>query len=426
MNRWLLGALVGIIAGFGAYLLVSKKDAPTAAGVALEPPTALQPNPMAPEPVLLAQVIETTDLEPLLDPPAKELKGEPFETESGASPVSLPATQPPPDRIPPAVEETQCGAEKPATPVAITVDNVKQLHEVEALIRDTFRMDINSKTNELAVMPALGIVGIKQDGSKGEIELFSTRDLKATRKLPIDRRHLGLAFSHDGERLAIAIDTNSVTIENLKTGKQVSFDTDKDQPSLAFSPDDRWLVTGGYGTEADLWDVATGKKIRSFEGDEIGGLTPVFSPDGKILVVGNRNSYTRLFEASTGKLLRVLPKKMTCEICFNPAGTTLAIACVDGSIGLWDVKTGKLIREQKTEAEHLFRVDWSPNGELLVTAGSNAKITIWDAKELKPLKELETPESVKFSRFSPDGSRLIIAGGQQQSIECTITIWGVE
>ena len=427
MKRWLSGALVGIFAGFGAYLLVSKKEIALPAVETSKPTTNTAQAPaMFSEPAILARVIETTDLEPLLDPPAKEVTGVPFEPETGATPIFQPSSPAAQDRIPPAVEETLCGLKKPKTPVVISADNVNQLHEVAALTRDTLRIQINSRTNELAVLPLLGILGVKQDGSKGEIEFFKMRDLKATRTLALDQRHLNLAFSHDGERLAIANDKNCVTIENLKTEKQLSFDTDNDQPCLAFSPDDRWIATGGYGTEVEMWDVATGKKIRGFESDEEGGLTPLFSPDGKILVVGNRNSYTRLFETSTGKLINVLDKKLTHEICFNPEGTKLAIAYVDGSIGIWDVKTGKLIREEKTAAEELLRINWSPNGELLVAAGLNGKIMIWDARELKPLRELESPESVCFARFSPDGSRLIIAGSAQGSVQRTITAWGVE
>src|SRR5205814_7480365 len=143
--------------------------------------------------------------------------------------------------------------------------------------------------------------------------------------------------------------------------------------------------TGSSG-KASLWSVASGKKLRDFETDAEGGITPLFSPDGKILAVGNRNSDARLFEASSGKLLYVLPKRMTQEIRFNPAGTVLATTYVDGSIGLWDVASGKSLHMEKTAGEELYTVDWNPKGDLLVTAGRNAKIIIWDAKELKTLK----------------------------------------
>jgi WD40 repeat protein len=176
-----------------------------------------------------------------------------------------------------------------------------------------------------------------------------------------------------------------------------------------------------------MWDPATGKKVRDFETDREGGLTPVFSRDGKYLAIGNRNSDPRLFDPATGKLLHVLPTKMTQEIRFNPASTMLATTYVDGSLGLWDVATGKSIATAKLKAEELYTVDWSPKGDLLVTAGLKAKIVIWDPKELKPLKELDAPDWVIRVRFSPDGSRIISAGGSQTgTADRKMTIWGLQ
>jgi WD40 repeat protein len=280
---------------------------------------------------------------------------------------------------------------------------------------DAYRFDWIPGTNELAVQPFLG-----------EIEVFNGRTLKSLRKVADGKRLTHFAFSSGGRYLAWCENTNSFVLENLKTGKSVSIDTGRDQPGLAFSPDGKWLAAGGYGLEVGLWDAATGEKLRDFETDARGGLTPVFSPDGKILVVGNRNSNPRVYEASTGKLLHVLPKKLTQGIRFNYTGTVLATANVDGTVSLWDVGTGKLIREEKTKGDETYVVEWSPKGDLLVTGGLKGKIIIWDSKELKPLKEFEAPAQVFCARFTADGSRLFTAGRSAKPGTSKITVWGLE
>jgi hypothetical protein len=309
-------------------------------------------------------------------------------------------------------------------PAIISADTAKELHEVGELKTEPFfSFDWVPGSNELAVVPF-----------KGEIEVFDTKTLKFQRKLATgigQQQLIRFAFSCDGQYLAWSenskdVAKNKFTIENLKSGKRDSFEIDRHQPILDFSPDGKWLAAGGYGTKADIWEVATGKKVRDFESDTAGGLTPVFSPDGKILALGNRNSEPRLFDASTGKLLHVLPKKMTQRIRFNPAGTILATANVDGTFGLWDVATGKLLREEKMSGQECFVVEWSAKGDLLVTAGLNAKIIIWDTKELKPLKELDAPARVFCARFTPDGRRLFTSGRTPvPSTEQKITIWGL-
>ncbi len=185
-----------------------------------------------------------------------------------------------------------------------------------------------------------------------------------------------------------------------------------DQPDVVFSPDGSLLATGGYGTAVRLWSAADGQFVRQFDvGPVVGGLTPEFSPDGRVLAVGHRNSTTALFETATGRPLCVLPKPMSQEVQFHPAGHTLAVTYVDGRVALWRVSDGKLLAERKTQAEALYTVDWSPDGKLLATAGHKGKITLWGPRDLSLIRELAAPEWVVQVKFSPDGLNLHYAGG---------------
>jgi WD40 repeat protein len=117
---------------------------------------------------------------------------------------------------------------------------------------------------------------------------------------------------------------------------------------------------------------------------------------------------------------------MTQEIKFSPDGKILATGYVDGTIGLWDVATGKLLRSAESLCKEVYTVDWTPRGDVLVTAGREGKIVLWDPKELKILKELDSPEWVIHVRFSRDGSRLWTTGGESSTREGrAVTIWGL-
>ncbi|MCE9566646.1 MAG: hypothetical protein K8U57_31875 [Planctomycetes bacterium] len=102
MKRFMTGALVWTFVGTVAYFSITKKEAPrvvhvpkpAAAVVAATTPS--QP----PAPALLPEVVQVTDLEPLLDPPVRPVGGVPFDPE-----VVLPATLiPAPALIPPSVD----------------------------------------------------------------------------------------------------------------------------------------------------------------------------------------------------------------------------------------------------------------------------------------------------------------------------------
>jgi WD40 repeat protein len=215
---------------------------------------------------------------------------------------------------------------------------------------------------------------------------------------------------------------------DLRTGKAMILQAFNPQSGVAFSPDGRLLATGGYGTHAKLWDVATGRLLRSLDaGPREGGLTPVFSLDGKTIAVGHRNAETRLFDAESGKRLHELPRTMSQELKFSPDGRALAVGYVDGGVALWDSATGALLRSAATAGKEIYTLDWTPAGDVLVTAGLQGKIILWDPRELKALKELDAPEWVIRVRFSPDGNRLYSAGGTAAfgAQDRKVTVWGL-
>jgi hypothetical protein len=104
MNRWLIGVVVGMFACAAGFLAVTQHLTPPPVERAIEEATArVASSPQVPEPVILSQVVDTADIDPLLDPPEKPITGLPFDVD--ATPPTTPTETAVPDRIPPAVEE---------------------------------------------------------------------------------------------------------------------------------------------------------------------------------------------------------------------------------------------------------------------------------------------------------------------------------
>jgi WD40 repeat protein len=240
------------------------------------------------------------------------------------------------------------------------------------------------------------------------------------------RKPIQFAFSPDGEHVALCENNTRAEIISHEHDRRLILETDDSQPDVVFSPDGKLLATGGYSDAPKLWDVATGKLSRALPtGRGRSGLTPVFSPDGQIVAIGDRNDATILFDVATGKRLLVLPKRETHELMFHPSGKMLAVAYCNGMVRLWDIPTGNLLAEQDSAADEIYTLDWSPGGQLLATAGLNGDICIWD-QQLNRLHRLPAPEWCISVKFSPDGTRLITAGGSGTDREQrSVTVWGV-
>jgi WD40 repeat protein len=302
-------------------------------------------------------------------------------------------------------------------PPPITAANVKTLHSIHEIGVDAWEVVWGPKRGELALL----------SWAKPASVLDATT-YKLLREVGAKRGLIHVAFGPSGDTLAWCENNTRVEVQDLKTKATLVLETGNAQSRMVFSPDGKLLATGGYGTQAKLWDVATGKLVRDLDaGGVAGGLTTAFSPDGKWIAVGNRNHTTHLFEVKTGKPLHELPRRMSHELKFSPDGKTLAVAYVNGEVALWDASTGRLLQVRATGAAEVYTLDWGKKGDVLATAGRNGKIIMWKAADLTLLKELEAPKWVIRVRFSPDGDRLLTAGGGIQSDSGRkVVVWGIE
>ena len=68
-----------------------------------------------------------------------------------------------------------------------------------------------------------------------------------------------------------------------------------------------------------------------------------------------------------------------------PTASSLASACADGLVKLWDVATGKELRTFQGHSSRVLTVVFSPDGNRLISGGDDYSIRIWDvAGEKEP------------------------------------------
>ena len=82
-----------------------------------------------------------------------------------------------------------------------------------------------------------------------------------------------------------------------------------------------------------------------------GGWSVAFSPVGSTLASGSADSDVRLWDVGTGKCLKTLQghSKGVRSVAFSPDGRTLASGSADETIKLWDVETGECLKTLKPE-----------------------------------------------------------------------------
>src|SRR5205823_9264822 len=91
---------------------------------------------------------------------------------------------------------------------------------------------------------------------------------------------------------------------------------------LAFSPDGKTLASCGYDKLIKLWDVPSGKEVRTLREHSDSVYAVAFSPDGKLLASAAADRAIKLWEAATGRLLYTLgePTDWVYAVAWAPDG----------------------------------------------------------------------------------------------------------
>ncbi len=141
--------------------------------------------------------------------------------------------------------------------------------------------------------------------------------------------------------------------------------------AVVFSPDNRWLASGGKDNVIKIWDLATGNLLRTLYGHTSNVNALAVSSDGKLLASGSgdindqrdlgaftqggvvggaADNTVRIWNVQTGQPLQVLrgSELPVGAVAFSSDGRTLTSVSGD-AIKVWDVSAGTELRSQKTQ-----------------------------------------------------------------------------
>jgi WD40 repeat protein len=219
--------------------------------------------------------------------------------------------------------------------------------------------------------------------------------------------------SPDGALLACASDRLEINLWNAETGEHLArMETGRaDFPTrVAFSPSGSHLFAGDRGGNVLVFDPVARRRLLAFAAHSAAVLGLAVSPDGNVLVTAGADSTLKFWDAKNlaprGEF-RGLSGAVT-KVVFAPDGT-LAGACTDRVIRMWNVTTGDTLRVLRGHISAVTDISYSADGTRIVSLAANGNVRIWDAASGESL------ETMKFNGVSavcltPDRTRLIVAG----------------
>jgi WD40 repeat protein len=217
-------------------------------------------------------------------------------------------------------------------------------------------------------------------------------------------------FTEGYYRQARAFSENGIIFTNRGPGQRMSGGPTDGITALDFSPDGRWLATGSESGEIVLWETGTWRKNRSWRGHPTMIRHLAFSHLGNSLAAADDN-YAALWDVETGKELRSLKQWLFKKsLVFSPDDKWLAVNAVGKpSTPIYDVASGELALELpgRPRGEMAF----SPDGKLLVGAASAETLHVWDIQKKTVTMKLGPRTSSDLDvLFHPDGRRVLTSG----------------
>jgi WD40 repeat protein/tRNA A-37 threonylcarbamoyl transferase component Bud32 len=252
---------------------------------------------------------------------------------------------------------------------------------------------------------------------------------------------MAVAFSPDGRQLASAarsvsrstgprqaetVGPGEVKIWDLASGKAVRTFPGRSQSftCLAFSPDGQWLGAGdgvdrrgdgGGPGDVRIWNLDTGQEVILL-GNELGVLGLAFSPDGRWLASAGRDRTVRLWEVPAGRPLHTLRghQDVVHAVAFSPTGE-LASASRDGTVKRWDPAAGQERDNLQAHNGDVLGLTYDHAGRRLVTVGSDRTLRVWDVVSGQELRTFRADDKLETVALSRD-SGWLAAGGEGRQV----------
>jgi WD40 repeat protein len=274
------------------------------------------------------------------------------------------------------------------------------------------------------------------------------------------------ALPHAMSSLALRPDSQTVAVIRPRDGEVRMFRFDTGQAvqrlaghgkavlDLAFSPDGKSVATVSEEERFRLWDAATGRPLKEFQG-QAGSIA--FAPDGRTLATSTTRALS-LWDVTTARQFRKLPLQASVfgknERIVFLAGEPPLVLCPDyNRLGVWNAATGQMLphafvaevdgwgvqsavgfavaadsqsvavnstllgsgpivfweprtgRELGRTAFPGSIVALSPDGRRFV-ARSRERLVLVDTRTSKEIFELPDASSIAVAAFAPDGSML--------------------
>jgi WD40 repeat protein len=240
-----------------------------------------------------------------------------------------------------------------------------------------------------------------------------------------DAAHLSLvesmAYSPDGKTLATGSFREIILWDPAKGAVKQRLTGFADRVvTLDYSRDGKYLATGGGAPTEDgeikVFEAATGKLVSDVQGghsDTVFGVC--FSPDGKLLATAAADKFVKVFEVPSGKLLKSFEGHThhVLDVGWTPDGKRLVSAGADNVVKVWDYEKGEKVRDVRGHQNQVTRLTFVGKLPQFLTAGGDATVRLWNVENGGTLRQFGANKDFVYAVAASADGTVVAAGGEE-------------
>ena len=178
------------------------------------------------------------------------------------------------------------------------------------------------------------------------------------------------------------------------------------------------MISGGYESVI-AWDLhsSIGRQKMKMQGHKYDVSAVAYSPDGRFILSGGQDTKLVLWDARNGQTKCELHghNDEVTSIDFSKDGKYFASASKDRTIVVWNIES---LSEKIRLVGHLSNIEgisFSPDGSTLASGSGDHTMIVWCCDSGRQKMKLHRDEPVNCVKFAPDGLS-ILSGGNDNAV----------
>jgi len=169
-----------------------------------------------------------------------------------------------------------------------------------------------------------------------------------------------------------------VTVFEVNTQKEINTINCEIEKIMVVSPDGHYLATTSWDKSIKLWDVASGKLVKTLKGNSSAVKNVDFTADMKHIISGSSDSIIRFLDINSSMNIKTFfgQDNWGFPLDISPDGRSMVCITKERTIVIKDISTSQVIKTLGA-CDEVFSLKYSNDGRSVICACDNGDISLW-------------------------------------------------